>query len=179
MDPAPQPSTPQRLVVMGVQGSGKSTLGRLLAERLGAVFIDADDLHPEANRRKMASGMPLDDDDRRPWLDAVAAAFAAAPPPVVLACSALRRRYRDRVREAVPDAVFVHPAGTRSLLRQRLAGRDHEFMPARLLDGQLATLEPLEADEAGFDVTIGPPPGEIVDGILERLAEGEPGRLGD
>lgn len=157
-----------RIVVMGVQGSGKSTVGRLLAERLGAAFVDGDDLHPPANRAKMAAGVPLGDADRAPWLDAVAAALDRGP-DVVVACSALRRVYRDRIRAGAPDAVFVHLHGSAALLRERIAGRRHEFMPPGLLDSQLATLEPLGDDERGILADIALPPGRIADRVAGML----------
>jgi len=160
---------PPPLAVMGVSGSGKTTVGELLAARLGMPFTDGDDLHPPANRAKMAAGIPLDDDDRAPWLDAVGARLAADPAPVV-ACSALRRAYRDRIRSLAPATVFVHLAGDPSLIGDRIARRHHEYMPASLLASQLALLEPLQADEAGITVDIGPSPAEIVDAIVARLA---------
>ena len=109
------------IVVMGVSGSGKSTVGALLAVQLGLPFIDGDDLHPAANKRKMAAGIALDDADRAPWLDAIARVLARAP--AVVACSALKRRYRDRLRVAAPDLKLVYLAGSRALLAQRIAGR--------------------------------------------------------
>lgn len=137
------------IVVMGVSGAGKSYLGAALARRLGREFIDADDLHPAANKAKMAAGVPLDDADRWPWLDVVATT-AAAHAPVVVACSALRRAYRDRLRAAVADIAFVELDVAPAELEARLAARRHEFMPASLLTSQLATLEPLGADERGI-----------------------------
>ncbi|WP_245749389.1 gluconokinase [Gemmobacter aquatilis] len=128
-----------RVVVMGVSGCGKSTLGRVLASALGARFVDADDLHPAENIAKMAAGQPLDDADRVPWLDRCAAALAAGP--VVLACSALKRRYRDRLRVAAPDLRLIHLAAPQTLLAGRLVARTGHFMPAGLLASQFAALE--------------------------------------
>jgi gluconokinase len=138
------------VVVMGASGSGKSTFGAALAEALDAPFLDADDLHPPANRQKMAAAVALDDDDRRPWLDAVAVWMAErirTGQPGVVACSALRRRYRDRLRAAGPSVRFVYLAVSRAELEARMRARVH-FMPVTLLDSQLAALEPPGADEA-------------------------------
>lgn len=141
--------TPVALVVMGTSGSGKSHFGAALAAALGARFLDADDLHPEANLRKMAAGTPLDDSDRLPWLDAVAAWIAArqaSGESCVVACSALRRGYRDRLRAGTRGLGFVHLAVPPDELARRMRQRRH-FMPPALLDSQLATLEPPAADE--------------------------------
>ena len=135
-----------RLVVMGVSGCGKTTLGAALAARLGAGFVDADDLHPPANRAKMARGEALTDGDRAPWLDLVAGVLRNRA-PVVVACSALRRAYRDRLREA-GEVRFLHLAAPREVIAARLAARQGHFMPASLLDSQYATLEPPGPDEA-------------------------------
>lgn len=135
---------------MGPSGSGKSLVGAALAARLRARFVDGDDLHPAANVAKMGAGVPLTDADREPWLDLVGAVLARES-HLVVACSALRRAYRDRIRAAAPDAVFVElvvPAGE---LAQRMSRRDH-FMPPALLDSQLAALEPLAADEEGVRI---------------------------
>jgi gluconokinase len=142
------------LVVMGVSGSGKSTLGASLAVAMGGVFLDADDLHPAANVAKMRAGIPLDDDDRWPWLDAVGRAVADADGAVVCACSALRRVYRDRLQAIVPGLAFIELAGPREVLAQRMSTRPGHFMPTSLLDSQLATWEPLAGDEAGITVDI-------------------------
>jgi carbohydrate kinase (thermoresistant glucokinase family) len=164
-------SAPARIVVMGVAGSGKSTVGEALAARLGADFTDSDQLHPPANIQKMSNGIPLDDDDRRPWLDLVGATLAAASGTgIVVACSALRRRYRDRIRLAAPDTVFVHLHGDRSVLAARLGARQGHFMPASLLDSQLRSLEPLDVDEAGVVVELGVPIDEVVDAALAGLS---------
>lgn len=140
------------VVVMGVSGCGKSTVGALLADRLGVPFLDADSLHPPANLAKMARGVPLDDADRRPWLRLVGAALAAADGGAVVACSALRRSYRDVLREAAPDLRFVHLVGTREALAARMRSREGHFMPVSLLDTQLASLEPLEPDEPAVEL---------------------------
>lgn len=154
---------------MGVAGSGKSTVGALLAARLGLPFVDGDALHPPANVTKMAAGLPLDDDDRAPWLDAVGERLASGG--VVVACSALRRAYRDRLREAAPAARFVLLHGTRELLAARLAARSDHFMPAALLDSQLATLElPTPGEEVRvYDIAL--PPAEIAADAARNLED--------
>jgi gluconokinase len=142
---------------MGPSGSGKSTVGSALAATLGARFLDADDLHPPRNVERMRAGIPLVDDDRWPWLDAVAAEIArlgAAGDAVVCACSALRRAYRDRLRRGVPGLLFLELTGSTELLGERLRGRSDHFMPPTLLGTQIATLESLEPDEQGFPVGI-------------------------
>ncbi|WP_241740032.1 gluconokinase [Microbacterium invictum] len=139
-----------RVVVMGPSGSGKSLVGAAVAARLRAHFVDGDDLHPPANVAKMRAGMPLDDTDRAPWLDAVGSALARDA-QIVVACSALRRTYRDRIRATAPDVVFVELVVAQAELRERMSRRDH-FMPPALLDSQLATLEPLTGDERGVRV---------------------------
>lgn len=150
---------------MGVAGSGKTVVGRALAARLGRPFVDADDLHPEANVEKMRRGEPLDDDDRAPWLDTVGATLAEAAAPVV-ACSALKRAYRDRLRAVAPGLRFVHLHGDRALIAERMAAREDHFMPQSLLDDQLATLQPLGGDEDAVVVGID----QAVDAIVEDAA---------
>jgi carbohydrate kinase (thermoresistant glucokinase family) len=137
------------IVVMGVSGCGKSTVGALLAGRLGVPFLDADGLHPAGNLEKMARGTPLQDTDRWPWLRRIGQELAARPDGAVVACSALRRPYRDLLRDAVPGLRFVHLTGTRHELAGRMRARESHFMPVSLLDSQLATLEPLGDDEPG------------------------------
>ena len=161
---------PPLVVVMGVSGCGKSTIGSQLATSLSVEFVDADDLHPASNVRAMAAGRPLTDDDRWPWLDDVGGALAAASHTgLVMACSALKRSYRDAIRTHAPDVYFIHLVGTPELLSQRIEARTGHFMPAELLDSQLATLEPLASDERGITVAIGPTPDEIVREIAGRL----------
>lgn len=155
-------------MVMGVQGSGKSTLGSLLAERLGRRFVDGDALHPQINIDLMAAGVPLDDDMRMPWLHAVAAALAGEE-PVVVACSALKRSYRDLIREQVPDLFVVDPEGPMAVVAERIHGRHHEYMPESLLKSQYDTLEPLAPDERGVIVDLRLTPQQQVDAALAAL----------
>jgi gluconokinase len=159
------------LVVMGVSGSGKSTVGAALAQRLRVPFADADDLHPPANIEKMSAGIPLDDHDRQPWLDAVGAWLADHPHGAVMSCSALRRDYRDRLRRHAPRLAFIHLAGTREVIAARMAGRPGHFMPSSLLDSQFATLEPLEPDEAGLTIDIDQSVDDVVQQYVDQLTE--------
>jgi carbohydrate kinase (thermoresistant glucokinase family) len=138
-----------RVVVMGVSGSGKSTIGARVAAELGVPFAEGDDFHGDANRAKMAAGVPLTDEDRWPWLAALRDWAAASEDGCVVACSALRRAYRDVLREAGPDVIFLEVDVPHDVLRARMAARSAHFMPTSLLDSQLATLEPLGADERG------------------------------
>lgn len=144
-DPTPHVSTAPRLaVVMGVAGSGKSTVGRLLATQLGWSFLDADAFHPEANVKKMSAGLPLDDDDRRPWLQRLRRVMDAhlnVGTGAVVACSALKRSYRRILGTERPDVALIHLEGTPELLARRLARRRDHFFPPGLLDDQLQTLE--------------------------------------
>lgn len=156
-----------RIVVMGPSGSGKSLVGASVAAALRAEFVDGDDLHPRANVAKMAAGRPLDDEDRMPWLDAVASTLRR--PQIVVACSALRRSYRDRIRAQVGGVVFVELVVPEARLRTRMSKRDH-FMPGTLLDSQLATLEPLASDEAGVRVANDADLGSVVARITELLS---------
>ncbi len=158
------------IVVMGVAGCGKSTIGAALAERLGAEFLDGDSLHPQANIDKMASGTPLNDDDRAPWLAEIGRRFPASNSALVIACSALKRSYRDIIRSADPSVVFVHLHGTRDLLHERMNARPGHFMPASLLDSQLATLESLQSDEAGVVVNIAQSVEDMVDDVTSVLS---------
>ncbi|SDY66057.1 gluconokinase [Herbiconiux ginsengi] len=159
------------IVVSGVAGSGKSTVGTLLASRLGQPFIDADDLHPRSNVTKMSAGTPLTDDDRRPWLDAVGR--AARESTAVVACSALRRIYRSQLRHWVPDAVFVQLTAQPELVGARLATRADHFMPASLLASQYALLEPLTPDEGGLTLDVASRPESLVEHIVSHLAHAD------
>ena len=176
------------LVVMGVSGCGKSTVGALLGHRLGKPFLDGDDFHPAANKDKMGAGIPLTDNDREPWLavlggllagrDGLPAAAAGVPggtadggptvPPIV-ACSALKRRYRDLLRSYAPDLVFIHLAGSVETIGARMEARAHEFMPRTLLESQFAALEDLEADEAHVLADITQPLDVLVEAVVRQL----------
>jgi beta-N-acetylhexosaminidase len=156
---------------MGVSGCGKTTIGDLIARELGVPFLDGDSLHPVGNVAKMAAGTPLTDEDRWPWLATVAGSLTtAADGGLVVACSALKRRYRDAIRALAPGTVFLHLHGDKEVLGSRLDGRSGHFMPAALLDSQLATLEPLDADEAGTVADIAAPVRQVVTEALAGLA---------
>lgn len=157
-----------RLVIMGVSGCGKSSVGAGLSERLGIRFRDGDDLHPPANVEKMSAGRALTDDDRWPWLDIVAAVLADEA-PVIVGCSALRRAYRDRLRAGAGGPVmFVHLAGNRELIAARMAARIGHYMPTSLLDSQFAALEAPGPDEA-LTLDIGQPLSALIDAIAAGL----------
>lgn len=163
------------LVVMGVSGSGKSTIGAALAHRLGIPFIEGDALHPEVNVAKMAAGIPLTDADRAPWLDRIAAEIGR---PVVVTCSALKRTYRDRLRAAAPGLVLVYLHGEPGVLASRMTRRAGHFMPADLLESQLATLEAPTADEHAIEADVAHRPDEIVDLVMDRLRKIDPAAVG-
>jgi len=152
---------------MGVSGCGKSTVGSLLAHAINLRFVDADDLHSDRNKTKMAAGIPLNDADREPWLDSVGAELKKGG--VVIACSALRRRYRDRLRWIAPRSRLIYLYGTPELLAKRLSARVHEFMPSNLLSSQLATLEPPDADECAIALNIESPPDILVECAAQRI----------
>ncbi|WP_295626547.1 gluconokinase [uncultured Corynebacterium sp.] len=154
---------------MGVSSSGKSTVGEMLALKLDVPYKDGDDLHPKANIDKMASGTPLSDDDRWPWLTLVGEWLAEHDDGGVIACSALKRAYRDRIRASAPDTVFLHLHGSRELMGARMEVRPGHFMPTSLLDSQFATLEPLGDDEAGRVYDVSKAPGVITDEAAEWL----------
>jgi gluconokinase len=156
---------------MGVSGSGKSTVGAALARRLGMPFADADDFHPKANIAKMAAGKPLTDDDRYPWLDAVGQWLADHEGGGVMSCSALKRRYRDRLRLHCPRIEFLHLTGSPELIARRQAARAGHFMPAALVKSQFDTLEPLAPDEHGIPLDVGQSVDSIVEAFLRYLDE--------
>ncbi len=160
-----------RLVIMGVSGCGKSTVGEGLAKALHLPFLEGDSLHPPRNVALMAAGTPLTDEDRAGWLDTIAARLAALPDDagLVVSCSALKRAYRDRLRRAAPDVRFVHLHGTSVLLAQRLQQRQHLYMPPTLLDSQLATLEMPTADEHVIALNIADPVPELLQQALQAL----------
>lgn len=158
-----------RVVVMGVTGCGKTTVGASLARRLGMPFADADEFHSASNVAKMSAGIPLDDADRWPWLRAVGTWLAAQDGGGVVSCSALRRAYRDALRERAPDAFFVHLHGDRETVRRRVAGRAGHFMPASLVDSQFAALEPLAADEHGVVLDLDQPVTALVEAALSTM----------
>jgi len=170
MPEVPKPPAPPLVVMMGVSGSGKTTVGAALAQRLRVPFADADDFHPEANIAKMSAGIPLDDADRGPWLDAIAAWLADhAATGGVASCSALKRAYRDVLSAAAPQAVYLHLHGDRDVLAARVAGRPGHFMPAALIDSQFATLEVLEPDELGATLDVAQSVDALVDASLAIL----------
>ncbi|MFD5453247.1 gluconokinase [Streptomyces sp. NPDC003470] len=162
--------TPHVVVVMGVAGTGKTTIGPLLAARLGVPYAEGDDFHPPANIAKMTAGTPLTDEDRWPWLDAIGGwAHGRAGLGGVVSSSALKRSYRDRLRDAAPGVVFVHLTGSRELIEDRMSHRAGHFMPTALLDSQFATLQPLEPDEAGVAVDVAGSPEEITERAADAL----------
>jgi carbohydrate kinase (thermoresistant glucokinase family) len=167
---------PLILVLMGVAGSGKSTIGALLAGRLGWAFADADDFHSPANIAKMHAGIPLDDADRQSWLAAIAAkieSWRATRRQGIVTCSALKRAYRELIRGGHEDIRLVYLKGEKSLIARRLAARHGHFMPSALLDGQFVALEEPAPDEGALTITIDKPPEAIVDEIIAAM--GPPG----
>lgn len=161
------------LVVMGVSGSGKSTIGAALAQRLRVPFADADDFHAPTNIAKMTAGHPLNDADRLPWLDALGTWLAAHPGGAVISCSALKRSYRDRLRSYCPNVEFLHLHGDREVIERRQASRPGHFMPAALLDSQFAALEPLAADERGLLIDVDQSVDAIVTAYVAGIATSE------
>jgi gluconokinase len=172
MDSPPSIPATTSIVVMGVSGSGKTSAARELTRQLGWEYIEGDDLHPEANVAKMAGGTPLDDEDRWPWLRRIAEVIGeheAAGISLVLTCSALKRSYRDLLRDGHPSVWFAHVDVTREVLAERLAKRQGHFMPPSLLDSQLATLERLGADEPGGVIPGDAPLDQTVTEVLTDL----------
>lgn len=162
----------EQIVVMGVSGTGKTLVGERLAERLDRPFMEGDDLHPQANIDKMAAGEPLTDDDRWPWLRRIRDAMtehATAGRSAVVTCSALKRSYRDVLRESHADVRFLHLAGDADVVRERLHRRTGHFMPESLLRSQYDTLEPLAADEPGTTVSVDGTPDEVLADALRGL----------
>ena len=163
---------PRFVVVMGVSGSGKSTVAQRLADRLHWDLLEGDDLHPPANVEAMAAGRPLTDAERRPWLEAIGRwvdVRASAGESAVLTCSALRRSYRDVLREGRPSLCFCHLAVDPGEVKRRMEVRTGHFMPASLLPSQLATLEPLAPDEPGITVSSNATPEAVVAEVVRRL----------
>lgn len=161
-----------RWVVMGVSGCGKSTVGIALAQAFEVPFLEGDQYHPSTNVTKMSAGIPLDDTDRAVWLLALADEIREARlrgAGLVLSCSALKRRYRDLLRQADPTLRFVHLQGPRDLIAERMQARVGHYMPPALLDSQLSILEPLQADEAGLTLDVALPPPVLVARITETL----------
>lgn len=160
------------VVLMGVCGVGKTTVGRLLAGRLGARFLEGDEYHPAANVAKMRAGTPLDDRDREPWLRALAeeiGRYAGRGEDVVVACSALKHAYRDILAAGRPDMRFIHLTGSPALIQSRLDARQDHYMPPALLPSQLAALEPPAGDEPAIAVDIAGDPESIVAAIMAAL----------
>jgi gluconokinase len=165
-------SLPHAIVVMGVAGSGKTTVGKALAERLGFAFRDGDEFHPAQNVEKMRAGIPLDDSDRAPWLKAIAAwidEMRAARRHGIVACSALKRAYREVLIGERSDVRLVYLKGSQELIAGRMAARRGHFMPASLLASQFATLEEPRDEEDAIVVSIAPEPPEIIEAIVANL----------
>ena len=162
----------RRVVLMGVSGCGKSTVGEGLAECLGWRFVEGDSLHPPQNVAKMAAGQALDDEDRAGWLAALAEVLAQARQAgqgLVISCSALKRSYRDRLRAGDAQALFVHLEGSQSVIAARIAQRTHLYMPASLLDSQFAALQPPEPDEQALSLSVQQPPADLIQNIAHHL----------
>ena len=182
MPGSPDPLPPLSLVVMGVSGVGKTSVAEALVARTGWTFQEGDDLHPEANRAKMAAGHPLDDDDRWPWLRRIAdwiGTQEAAGTGAVVTCSALKRAYRDLLRDGHPSVRFVHLVAGEDVLVDRTTHRKGHFMPPSLLRSQLDTLEPLGPDEPGVGVETQGDPDAIADRALAALREHEAAAAGE
>lgn len=173
------PPDPVHVVVMGVSATGKTTIAEAMCKELGYEFIEGDSLHPPANIAKMESGIPLDDDDREPWLQAIADRIGQeelAGRSTVVTCSALKRKYRDVLRSAAAahDPFFVHLHAPFEVLEGRMALRTKHFMPTSLLHSQFDTLEPLEPDENGVAIDVTPPVEEVVAAAVKAVRERYP-----
>ncbi|WGF89200.1 gluconokinase [Marinivivus vitaminiproducens] len=161
------------VIIMGVSGVGKTTVGEGLAERLGWRFLEGDDLHSEASVAKMAAGTPLTDEDRWPWLDRIARTIDGWRQEAtrgVITCSALKRSYRDRIRAGHDDVLFAHLAGDKALIAGRIQARKHRYMPASLLDSQFATLEPPSEEEGAVIVDVAAPPDRLIEAIVKAVS---------
>ena len=159
------------IVVMGVSGSGKSTVGAALAQRLRVPFADADDLHPQVNIDKMSAGHALDDDDRYPWLETIGRWLTDHGDGGVMSCSALKHKYRDQLRRHNPDVVFLHLTGTPDVIARRQASRPGHFMPSSLLASQFETLEALADDERGLAIDVDQDIDSIVDEYISQTGQ--------
>ena len=163
-------------VVMGVAGCGKSTVGAAAAKQLNASYVDGDDLHPAANIEKMSRGEPLNDEDRKPWLIAIGTTIRDANAPLLIGCSALKRTYRDLIRETAGKSLsFLHLHGTRDVLIERMKNRPGHFMPVSLLDSQLDTLELPDPDENAIQIDIDQPFDAVVSQSVSVLSKLGPG----
>ncbi|WP_312795242.1 gluconokinase [Tianweitania sp.] len=160
-------------VIMGVAGSGKTFIGQMLAAKLDADFIDGDDLHPQGNIDKMAQGIPLTDEDRAPWLQAVGETLHGHAQRLIVGCSALKRSYRDQIRAAAGRPVtFLYLDGSRALIAERMGKRERHFMPLSLLDSQFAALQVPEFDEDAITVSIDAEPVAVVDALVKAIEGG-------
>ncbi len=177
MDSAPASDAPEIIVVMGVSGSGKTRVGAALAKAIGARFVEGDSYHPAQNIERMASGKPLRDEDRWGWLDAIGVEIASTERDggrLVVACSALKRLYRDRLRRASRRILFVYLEVGRDVAAGRVASRKGHFMPASLIDSQFAALEPPAAGEAALTLDASQSPADLVAAVSEALHGGIP-----
>jgi gluconokinase len=162
----------RKFIVMGVAGSGKSSVGAALSSAMGAPYIDGDDLHSAENIAKMSAGIALTDDDRWPWLTKIGETLAGHPGTILVGCSALRRTYRDLIRKTAAGPVtFIHCAGSRALIAERMAKRPGHFMPTSLLDSQFAALEPPGTDEDAITLDISTPLLDLVAKTMMQLLE--------
>lgn len=160
----------KKYVLMGVSGSGKSSVGAALSAETGALYIDGDDLHPQANIEKMSAGIPLTDEDRWPWLSAVGERLGEHEGVLFIGCSALKRSYRALIcKKAAAPVMFIHLAGAREVIAERMQHRPGHFMPTSLLDNQFATLELPDSDELSIETDIGKPLEDVVKDILTKI----------